>query len=172
MESGVGGAVAWEHGHGHGGGLRVPFLIRWPQKIQAGRASDEIVHLVDMFPTFAAIAGGAMPTDRAMDGVNQLSFLLGKQEKSNRDFFPIFDFNGQLMGAKWRNWKYHAYQKVFGEDVPVAKAMLVNLYVDPLEERDTTLENTWLAVPVFERIQRFQDTLTKYPSVKPNTPDP
>ena len=46
---------------GYEGALRVPFAIRWPGKIKAGSVSDEIVHEMDLFPTFAKIAGGKVP---------------------------------------------------------------------------------------------------------------
>ena len=49
---------------GFEGSLRVPFVIRWPSKIQAGGASNEIVHEMDLFPTFARIVGGKVPEDR------------------------------------------------------------------------------------------------------------
>src|SRR4051794_1912261 len=53
------------------GSLRTPFIIRWPNRIPGGRVSNEIVHEVDTFTTFAAIAGAKVPTDRAIDGVDQ-----------------------------------------------------------------------------------------------------
>lgn len=51
------------------GSLRVPFIVSWPGKIPAGRVSTEIVNEIDLFPTVAAIVGGKVPTDRAIDGV-------------------------------------------------------------------------------------------------------
>lgn len=66
------------------GSLRVPFIIRWPAQIPAGKVSDEIVHEMDLFPTLAHVAGGKVPSDRAIDGVNQYDFFAGKQQKSNR----------------------------------------------------------------------------------------
>ena len=61
------------------GGIRTPCIIRWPGRIPAGRVSNEIVHEIDLFPTLAAATGATMPADRAIDGVNQLPFLEGKQ---------------------------------------------------------------------------------------------
>ena len=55
---------------GFKGALRVPFAIRWPGKIPAGTASDEIVHEMDLFPTFAKFAGGKVPQDRIIDGID------------------------------------------------------------------------------------------------------
>src|SRR5207253_9646580 len=69
------------------GSLRVPFIIRWPGRIPAGRMSNEIVHEVDTFTTFAKIAGAQVPQDRPIDGTDQTDFLLGKSERSNREGF-------------------------------------------------------------------------------------
>jgi arylsulfatase A-like enzyme len=91
------------------GGIRVPFLIRWPGKIEAGRVSNEIVHGVDLFATFAKIAGAKVPADRPMDSLDQSDFLLGKSEKSAREGFPIWGGN-ILLAVKWRNWKLHFYR--------------------------------------------------------------
>jgi len=55
---------------GFEGALRVPYTMRWPGKIPAGTASDEIVHEMDLFPTFARIAGGKEPEDRVIDGID------------------------------------------------------------------------------------------------------
>jgi arylsulfatase A-like enzyme len=84
------------------GGIRVPFMIRWPGKIEAGRESNEIVHGVDMFATLARLAGAATPTDRPFDSIDQSAFLLGKAESSSREGFPIFCAD-RLQAVKWRN---------------------------------------------------------------------
>jgi len=72
------------------GSLRVPFITRWPGRIPAGRVSNEIVHEVDTFTTFAKLAGAAVPTDRPIDGGDQTDFLLGKTERSAHEGFPVF----------------------------------------------------------------------------------
>ncbi len=58
------------------GGIRVPFMIRWPGKVPSGRVSNEIVHGVDMFATLAKIAGANVPNDRPMDSLDQSDFFL------------------------------------------------------------------------------------------------
>jgi len=70
--------------------LRAPFIIRWPRKVPAGRVSNEIVHIVDMYPTLARVGGAEAPKDRPIDGVDQLDLFLGKQENSNREGFPAY----------------------------------------------------------------------------------
>ena len=114
------------------GGIRTPCIIRWPGRIRAGQVTDEIIHQVDFFPTLAAAAGAdIVPKDRAIDGVNQLPFLEGKQPKSNRDH-ALFFANHQLRAVKWHEWKLHyAYLPEAGV-APVPPLMrLFNLLSDP-----------------------------------------
>ena len=75
---------------GYEGALRVPFAMRWPGKIEAGRASDEIVHAMDLFPSLATIAGGEVPDDRVIDGIDVSGFLLGDRPESGRDGFVVY----------------------------------------------------------------------------------
>ena len=85
------------------GGIRTSCIIRWPVRIPAERVTNEIVHAIDLFPTLAAAAGAdIVPKDRAIDGVNQLAFLEGKQAKSSRDSV-IFFANTQLRAVKWHD---------------------------------------------------------------------
>ena len=74
---------------GYEGALRVPFAIRWPGRIEEGRVSDEIMHEIDLFPTLARIAGGKVPEDRIIDGVDVSDFLLGRNDESGRDGFVV-----------------------------------------------------------------------------------
>jgi len=66
------------------GSLRVAYLMRWPGRVPAGSVSNEIVHEMDLFATFANIAGGTVPEDRVVDSVDQTAFFLGQTDKSAR----------------------------------------------------------------------------------------
>jgi arylsulfatase A-like enzyme len=90
------------------GSLRAPFIIRWPGRIPARRVSNEIIHEVDTYTTFARIAGAQAPDDHPIDGVDQTDFLLCKSDKSNREGFPVFVAD-RLEAVKWRNWKVAFY---------------------------------------------------------------
>jgi len=153
------------------GGIRVPFMIRWPGKVPAGRVSNEIVHGVDMFPTLAKFAGAKVPVDRPIDGVDQSDFFLGKSGQSNRDGFPIWCDN-RLQAVKWRNWKMHFYRQDTMADPPVKNPvpMLYNLYADPREEKPTP--DTWVIYPMLKIVREFEESLKKYPLIPMGTPDP
>jgi len=155
------------------GGIRTPCIIRWPGRIPAGRVSNEIVHEVDLLPTLAAAVGAdIVPKDRAIDGVNQLPFLEGKQQKSSRDSV-IFFANTQVRAVKWHDWKLHY---VFTPDPggpPVAPVMrLFNLLSDPKEEMDIKDSNPWAQSVMDKIVADFMTTTQRYPNVPPNAPDP
>ena len=155
------------------GGIRTPCIIRWPGRIPAGRVSNEIVHQVDLFPTFAAAVGAdIVPKDRAIDGVNQLPFLEGKQTASNRDHV-IFFTNTQLRAVKWRDWKLHYVFTPESGAPPVPPLMrLFNLLSDPREETDIKDANPWVAGVMDKLVAEFTATTERYPHVPPNARDP
>jgi arylsulfatase A-like enzyme len=153
--------------------LRVPFIMRWPGKVPAGRVNNEIVHIVDIYPTLARVGGAQVPKDRAIDGVDQLDFFLGKQEHSNREGFPAFVAD-RLSAVKWRNWKMHLILQENMYDPPLTLPLprIINLLTDLKEERDVAAKNTFVLEPMFKIIAEFQASLKKYPPIKAGTPDP
>jgi arylsulfatase len=157
------------------GSPRAPFIIRWPGKIPAGRVSNEIVHEVDTFATFAALAGADLPLDRAIDGVDQGDFLLGKSETSNREGFPVFVAD-RLEAVKWRNWKVVFYEEQrdwWSVPSKLGSPKAFDLLTDPKEEYPQTgLLNSWIAAPAIGLIAEFERSLKQYPPILPGTPDP
>lgn len=153
------------------GGIRVPFMIRWPGKVPAGRVSNEIVHGVDLFPTLAKLGDAKVPDDRPIDGVDQSGFFLGKSEKSNRESFPIWCDN-RLQAVKWRNWKVHFYRQDTMADPPVKNPVPViyNLYTTPREERPTV--DTWVIYPALKVVGQFEASVKQHPLIPMGTPDP
>lgn len=63
------------------GGIRVPCIMSWPGKITKGSANNEITGIIDMLPTFCAIAGIEVPKDRIIDGKNILPYMFGQNVK-------------------------------------------------------------------------------------------
>ncbi len=155
------------------GGIRTPCIIRWPGRIPAGRVSNEIVHQVDFFPTLAAAVGAdIVPRDRAIDGVNQLPFLEGKQPKSNRESV-IYYTGAQLRAVKWHDWKFHyAYQPEAGAPAVSPLMRLFNLLSDPKEESDIKDVNPWAQSAMEKIVADFDKTTERYPHVPQNAPDP
>ena len=158
------------------GSLRTSFLIRWPGKIPAGRKSNEIVHTVDLLPTFASLAGYKVPTDRMIDGKDQLNFLLGRQEKSNRQGFPVYN-GDELFAYKYRDYKMHFIKldSMFEAPQKLNMPEMFNLITDPKELYPidkVDVSEAWFMAPVTKRIVEFQRSLIKEPPIKLGTPDP
>ncbi len=84
-------------------GSRAPCIVRWPGKVPAGRVSSAIFATIDFMPTFANLAGFAIPADRTIDGVDQTELLCGTNENGSRNTF-FYQGNGVRRGR----WKYLA----------------------------------------------------------------
>ena len=158
---------------GFEGSLRVPFAARWPGKIATGSVSDEIVHEMDLFPTFARIAGGTMPDDRVIDGVDQSDFLLGKQENSNREGLIVYMGN-DVWGVKWRNWKLHLKEQenILSETMDYGLPRVYNLYKDPGETQNVIFPETWVPKAALGQLGAHVGSLRQEPPIRPGTPDP
>jgi arylsulfatase A-like enzyme len=66
------------------GGIRVPFIARWPGKIPAGETSHEIIAFQDLMPTFAELTG--LKTRGNIDGISAVRALMGKELKETREY--------------------------------------------------------------------------------------
>ena len=74
------------------GGLRIPYLVRWPSKIKAGQVSDLIFYQPDVLPTLAELTGAKAPGD--IDGLSFLPTLLGQAQKEKHKML-YWEFRGQ-----------------------------------------------------------------------------
>lgn len=69
------------------GGVRVPGVVRWPAKIPAGKVSDEVVHMIDVMPTFCAAAGAPVDPAWKVDGADMLAVWTGEKSAPERTLF-------------------------------------------------------------------------------------
>ncbi|MGV3767777.1 MAG: arylsulfatase [Chitinophagaceae bacterium] len=84
------------------GGIRMPFIVRWPGKIKAGSISHHISAQYDFFATVAELTGQAATNT---DGISFLPTLLGKKQKQHEYlYFEYPEKNGQL-AIRMGNWK-------------------------------------------------------------------
>ena len=164
-----GKGTTWE------GGVRVPGIAYWPGMIGAGRESDGLFDLMDLFNTSLALAGIAqkIPAARYVDGVDQASFLLADDGKSNRE--AVFMYSERaLMAMRWNEYKVHL--RVFQTPVPGSNIdesfvagtglspWVYNLYMDPKEQKSVghrTFE--WGLPRVVGLLGAHVATFQKYP---------
>jgi arylsulfatase A-like enzyme len=75
-------------------GLRVPFIARWPGRIEPGSTRAALVSLIDLMPTFIDLAGGSVPAD--LDGRSFKDVLLGRTERHRDRVFASHSRDGQM----------------------------------------------------------------------------
>jgi arylsulfatase A len=131
------------------GGVRVPFLARWPGRIPKGRVSNALTSMMDIVPTFLKLAG-APPPPKPLDGIDIWPILSGQREELEREALLYFD-NIHLQCARWGRWKLHvARYNTFAynpappggrQNFPVDPPELYDLLNDPDESYDVAPEN-------------------------------
>ncbi|MBM3768023.1 MAG: arylsulfatase [Acidobacteria bacterium] len=85
------------------GGIRVPFIARWPGKLPAGRTSDHPFAFWDMMPTLADVIGATAPKN--IDGISMYNALLGKPAKVHDYFYWEFHEGGFSQALRAGDWK-------------------------------------------------------------------
>lgn len=84
------------------GGLRIPFLVRWPGKIKAGRVSNHVFYQPDIFPTIAELTNSNPPDD--LDGLSILPEILGNTKQQKNHKYLYWEF-GQQTAVRMGDWK-------------------------------------------------------------------
>ncbi|MDJ0789800.1 MAG: sulfatase-like hydrolase/transferase [Myxococcota bacterium] len=148
------------------GGVRVNAYIRWPAAIEAGSFVQDMIHVSDLFTTFARIGGATdeIPTDRVIDGVDQSGVLLLGETHGRRDY--VFIYDGPMLKAVVKN-KYKMHVPPPGTN-PIA-ANLFDLYRDPREERplDSIKYGPWAGGQFANMVKRHMAWKQRYPDRPP-----
>jgi arylsulfatase len=142
----------------HEGGVREPFIMRWPGKIPPGQVCHELAAMFDLLPTLAKIAGATLPSDRIIDGKDISPLAFGTPgAKSPHDRFIYYNGN-KMHGVRSGNWKlkiptplgeeFGGYLKIENAETKMPRA-LYNLAWDPGEQKNVIAEHP----DVVERLQ-------------------
>jgi len=113
------------------GGLRVPFMIRWPRQISPGSISDYAGLNFDLFPTFLELADAQPSAD--LDAVSLLPILKGAQMEAARDLYFVRREGGPAYGGKSYEALIRGDWKLMQND-PWSPLELYNLKSDPQEQ--------------------------------------
>ncbi|HEX5049608.1 MAG TPA: arylsulfatase [Gammaproteobacteria bacterium] len=181
------------------GGFRIPMMVRWPGVIKPGTVYNDIISLIDWFPTLCAAAG--MPDVKEkmakgftagnkkfrvhLDGYNFLPYFQGKEKKGPREEIYYFDQGGNLNALRVRDWKVSFAVASEGNIATAMRetpswAMITNLRMDPYErgmkEGGESLkffgQQMWLLVPVQAKIKEFFKDFEDFPYQPGSTLNP
>ncbi|MEW4565447.1 sulfatase [Bremerella sp. JC770] len=89
------------------GGVRVPAILWAPGKVPAGTVCDSIASTMDVMPTFAALAGAEIPSDRVIDGEDIRPLFHGEFDKANPDKAFFYYLRVHLQAVRQGKWKLH-----------------------------------------------------------------
>lgn len=101
------------------GGSRVPFIVRWPGKVEAASISPALVDLTDLFATLTELVDGALPTASAEDSFSFLPALLGSAPRSAARTFAIHDSGSGVFALREGPWKLIPTRGSGGRSTPV-----------------------------------------------------
>ncbi len=117
------------------GGVRVPFFIKWPGRVPAGKVYENPVIQLDILPTALAAAGVEVKPEWKLDGVNLLPFVTG--EKTDKPHEVLYWRFGAQMAIRKGDWKLVRYDpNVDGKKGGINPARLYNLADDIGETND------------------------------------
>jgi uncharacterized sulfatase len=109
------------------GGIRVPYFLKWPAKLEGGQTFAKPVHHFDIYATAAAAAGVPLPTDREVDGVDLLPHLEGRRADPPHE--ALFWRSGHYQVVRASGWKLQLNDRIDGD-------WLFDLNTDPTEQKN------------------------------------
>jgi arylsulfatase A-like enzyme len=115
------------------GGLRVPFIARWPEHIEAGSTCDYSGLVFDLFPTFVELAGGTPAKE--LDAVSLVPLLSGESMTDSRELYFTRREGGRDYGGKTYEAIIRGPWKLL-QNNPYSPLELYNLNDDPFETND------------------------------------
>ena len=129
------------------GGVRVPFVMRWPDKVAKNSNNNEMMHIVDLYNTFITLGGGSLKQDKRLDGMNMTDTLFeGKKSPRNE---IVFEVSGSVRLPTIRSGDY----KLVGNE-------LYNIAKDPSEKNN-------IAGRYKQLVKKLKDKLKKYSNQRP-----
>jgi len=139
------------------GGMRVPFFVRWPERIPAGEVDEDLVVAIDLFPTILDLVGVPAPPDRVIDGTSVVQRLSGGESEPRGPVW--FHQVGHLRAVRKGRFKYHDRHRVpFGNPPDFALGVwakrgpwLFDLELDPDESYDVSERHP----EIFERLGKM-----------------
>ncbi len=153
------------------GGQREPTFARWPGRIPAGAVCSEVVANFDWLPTFAALAGAALPQDRVIDGRNIWPLLAGEANATSPHEAFFFIHGNAVEAVREGPWKLHVRHKYrtlteVGADgqpgqyeYPEVEKSLFNLAEDIAEADNVIARYPDIAARLERRIELFRKDL-------------
>ncbi|HXG09835.1 MAG TPA: sulfatase-like hydrolase/transferase [Gemmataceae bacterium] len=137
----------------HDGGIRLPFIIRWPGRVPAGRRDEKsVIAGVDWLPTLCALTGTTIEADK-LDGEDVSDVWLGKERERQKDLFWKASRPHSPVAIRRGNWKLYQPHRGPGELYDLAK--------DPGERQDIAAVHPGIVKELAAALQKWNDQLPR-----------
>jgi arylsulfatase A-like enzyme len=151
------------------GGMRVPMVARFPGQIPAGLVTNGVATSMDILPTLARLAGGAMLPGKPLDGMDIWPLFTGELPQMER--YPFLFFEGwHVQCARLGRWKLHMTRysrQAWNPDppggrtnLPLPRQELYDMATDPGENYDVSLDNPEVVADIRRRVE---DMIVTFP---------
>jgi arylsulfatase len=160
------GRLRGRKGETYEGGMREPFLARFPGVIPSGIGCSGMATMMDLFPTLARRCGATLP-GRDLDGVDIWPLLTGEQSEVDRDVFLYFD-SVYLQCARMGRWKLHLSRyntKAWSPlpsggrvNLPLPRPELYDVVSDPQESYDCAEAHPDVVQQIRARVEQLINT--------------
>lgn len=160
------------------GAIRTAAMVRWPERIKPG-SSYAMFSIMDFFPTFAQIAGGKVPDDRPIDGVDQSGLLLGSDDDGRRESLLTF-VGPDLVAARWKQFRAYFADVAPGRSGGGGATLMggigasaapmngypkvFNIEADPQEEHNIGEMYNWVIGPLLKVVGEYKESVAQSPN--------
>ncbi len=148
------------------GGIRIPFIARWPDTIKSNTESGHIGAFWDFLPTACEIAGIEPPKN--IDGISYLPSLLGKHEEQKKHEYLYWEFPERGYSIAVRQGKWKAVKRNLKND-PNASVELYDLEKDLGEQMNIANENPSIVKEMKKMIKEAHTPSVRFPMPAGNT---
>jgi arylsulfatase len=173
-DMGSNGPFRGDLGEATEGAIRTFCFIRWPGHVAPNTTSYAMFSIMDFMPTFASVLGMKLPTDRAIDGVNQMDVLTGKSKVGNRE--SLLSFIGpDIVAARWKQWRIYFRDMartgtgqqmvggIFANSSKMYYPKVYNIEMDPHEDLQMT-NYASVSVNGFRLAEEYLASVKKFPN--------
>jgi N-acetylgalactosamine-6-sulfatase len=137
------------------GGVRVPFIVRWPGHVAAGRVDEQsVISGADWLPTLCAITGAQIDAGR-IDGEDSSKAWLGGTHVRTKPLFWKTNSVNSDPAIRWQNWKFH------GSNRPRGEVELYDLAKDPGERNNLATQHPEVVTQLSAKLKAWTNTLPK-----------